>query len=212
MSLLEPAIKRAVAFVDGQNLFHHVKDSFGYRFPNFDVLKLSEHMCSTRAWNLSQVRFYTGVPDATDNPFWNHFWSGKLASMGRQRIKVYSRSLRYRNKTVEVPGHGQHTFLTGEEKGIDVRIALDVIGLANRSEYDVAIIFSQDQDLSEVADEIRLISRQQNRWIKVSCAYPLSPTTQNRRGINGTDWIHIDRVTYDRCIDTKDYRPKISAL
>ena len=46
------------------------------------------------------------------------------------------------------------------EKGIDVRIALDVIGKAVRDEYDVAIIFSQDQDLSEVADEIRTIARQ----------------------------------------------------
>lgn len=98
--------------------------------------------------------------------------------------------------------------MTGEEKGIDVRIALDVIGLATRNEYDVAIIFSQDQDLSEVADEVRLISRQQTRWIKVACAYPLSPTTQNRRGINGTDWIHIDRIMYDGCRDDRDYRPK----
>jgi uncharacterized LabA/DUF88 family protein len=41
--------------------------------------------------------------------------------------------------------------LTGEEKGIDVRIALDVIAEAHRRAYDVALILSQDQDLSEVA-------------------------------------------------------------
>ena len=28
------------------------------------------------------------------------------------------------------------------------------------------------------------------------------------RGINGTDWIRIDRATYDACIDPNDYRPK----
>lgn len=211
MPLIEPAIKRAVTFVDGQNLFHHAKIAFGYTFPNYDILKLSERVCSSRAWNLTQARFYTGVPDVTDNQLWNHFWTGKLASMGRQGIKVYSRSLRYRNKTVEIPGHGTHTFLTGEEKGIDVRLALDVISLANRAEYDVAVIFSQDQDLSEVADEIRLIARQQDRWIRVACAYPMSPTTQNRRGINGSDWIHIDRACYDACLDAKDYRRKPAA-
>jgi uncharacterized LabA/DUF88 family protein len=43
------------------------------------------------------------------------------------------------------------TFVAGEEKGVDVRIALDVIRLAHRAEYDVALLFSQDQDLSEVA-------------------------------------------------------------
>ena len=28
------------------------------------------------------------------------------------------------------------------------------------------------------------------------------------RGINGTDWIQIDRATYEACIGSRDYRPK----
>jgi uncharacterized LabA/DUF88 family protein len=64
------------------------------------------------------------------------------------------------------------TLLSGEEKGVDVRIALDVIRLAHQREYDVALIFSQDQDLSEVAEEIWVIAREQDRWIKVACAFP----------------------------------------
>lgn len=125
--------------------------------------------------------------------------------MGRQGIVVFSRPLRYRNKVVKLPDGTSHTFLQGEEKGIDVRIALDVIGKAVRNEYDVALVFSQDQDLSEVADEIRIISRQQGRWIKIACAYPSSPTVTNKRGINGTDWIRIDKALYDGCCDPKDY-------
>ncbi|MDE2926223.1 MAG: hypothetical protein OXT71_07495 [Acidobacteriota bacterium] len=39
-----------------------------------------------------------------------------------------------------LPEGTQHSFLTGEEKGIDVRIALDVIALAHRREYDVAAV------------------------------------------------------------------------
>ena len=94
---------------------------------------------------------------------------------------------------------------------IDVRIALDVIRLAHRREYDVAIVFSQDQDLSEAALEIRAISAEQDRWIKIACAFPLSPTSRNRRGIDRTDWIPLDRATYDACIDRRDYRPRIPA-
>ncbi len=206
MTFVEPAIKRAVAFVDGQNLFHHCKDAFGYRYPNYDIQKLVECIVKAKAWNLTGVHFYTGVPDAADNPGWNRFWTNKLAAMGRQGISVFSRPLRYRNKSVKLPDGTTHTFLQGEEKGIDVRIALDIIGKAVRNEYDVALVFSQDQDLSEVADEIRVIARQQNRWIKIACAYPVSPTITNRRGINGTDWIAIDKALYDGCRDPKDYR------
>ncbi len=115
----EPAIKRAVVFVDGQNLFYAAKNAFGYAYPNFNV-----------------------------------------------------------------------------------------ISLAHQNAFDVALVFSQDQDLSEVADEIRLIAGLQKRWMKIDSAFPVSPVPHNKRGINGTDWIRIDRATYDACLDIRDYRPK----
>ena len=36
----EPPIKRAVAFVDGQNLFHAAREAFGYTYPNYNVSAL----------------------------------------------------------------------------------------------------------------------------------------------------------------------------
>lgn len=200
-------VHRAVVFVDGQNLFHAAREAFGCTYPNYDVLALATELCATQGWALAEVRFYTGIPDVSDDAFWHHFWTHKLAAMGRQGVVVFSRALRYRNRTVTLPDGTQHTFLTGEEKGIDVRIALDVIALAHRRAYDVALVLSQDQDLSEVAQEIRTIAREQHRWIKIASAYPQSPTSRNRRGINKTDWIPIDRALYDRCVDRRDYRP-----
>lgn len=107
-----------------------------------------------------------------------------------------------------MPDGSTHAFLAAEEKGIDVRIALDVIRMAHRREYDVALIFSQDQDLSEVASEVRVIAKEQERWIKIASAFPVSPAARNRRGINLTDWIQIDRITYDTCLDARDYRTR----
>jgi hypothetical protein len=75
----------------------------------------------------------------------------------------------------------------------------------------VAVIFSQDQDLSEVAEEIRTIAQEQDRWIKIVSAFPFSPTSRNRRGIEKTDWIRIDRALYGACLDRRDYRPKTSS-
>jgi hypothetical protein len=36
----------------------------------------------------------------------------------------------------------------------------------------------------------------------------VSPASANRKGIHSTDWLPIDRATYDSCLDTRDYRPK----
>lgn len=206
----EPSGKRTIAFIDGQNLFYAVKKAFGYTYPNYDPKALAERIAAPRGWTLTQTFFYTGIPDPGDDPFWNHFWTAKLAVMGTRGVETFSRTLRYRNQTVQLPDGSTSTVLVGQEKGIDVRIALDVVRLARENRYDVALIFSQDQDLSEVADEVRAISIQQARWIKVACAFPVSPTSENRRGINGTEWIRIDRVTYDGCLDPNDYRPKKS--
>lgn len=206
----EPAIKRAVAFVDGQNLFFAARQAFGYTYPNYDFPALAMAVCASNGWQLEQTRFYTGIPDASDDSFWNYFWAGKLRTLSRQGVQVFSRSLRYRNKVVRLPDGSTHAFLTAEEKGIDVRIAIDVIRLAHSNAYDVAILFSQDQDLSELCSEIRTIAREQNRWIKIASAFPVSPTTKNKRGIPNSDWLKIDRATYDGCLDTRDYRRKKS--
>ena len=207
---LEPPAKRTVAFIDAQNLFHAAKEAFGYSYPNFDPTKLAGKVCEARSWQLVETRLYTGVPAAGDNPFWNSFWSAKLAQMGREGVVTYSRALRYRNQRVRLPDGRQHTILVGQEKGIDVRLALDIVRLAHRRAYDVALVFSQDQDLSEVADELRTVAGEQGRWIKIASAYPYSPTSRNARGVNKTDWIRIDRATYEAGVDTRDYRPKAS--
>lgn len=204
--MIEPAHKRAIVYVDGQNLFHSTKDAFGYAFPNFDILPLAQQVCTAQGWDFVECRFYTGVPNPEDNRFWNTFWVKKTAQMGRTGVRIFTRPLRYRNKTVRLPDGSTQTFLTGEEKGIDVRIALDVLSGAMNRLFDVAVVFSQDQDLSEAATEVRTISQQQDRWIKVACAFPWSPAAHNKRGINNTDWLKIDRAMYDKCIDPKDYR------
>ena len=97
----EPLVKRAVAFIDGQNLYHAARESFGYTYPNFDVNALSLHICRSKGWELNQVRFYTGVPDKSDDSFWNYFWHHKLAMLGRQGVVTCSRSLRYRNQRIK---------------------------------------------------------------------------------------------------------------
>lgn len=204
--------RRTVAFFDGQNLFHAAREAFGYRFPNYDPIALAQAICTNQSWDLEQVRFYTGVPDQNDNVFWCQFWDAKLAALGtRANVHIYRRKLRYQVRTFKLADGSQHAERIGHEKGIDVRIALDIVRLAETRKFDVGLIFSQDQDLSEVADEIRLIAKLQKRWIKLASAFPTSAGVRNRRGVNGTDWIPIGKDLYDGCIDPIDYRASSSA-
>jgi hypothetical protein len=125
-------------------------------------MKLSRSVCAGHGWFLSEVRFYTGFPDAEDDPMWNRFWSKKLLAISRQGVRVFSRPLRYRDREIK--------------------------------------------DLSEVADEIRKMSAEQQRWIKMACAFPYREGGPNSRGINNSEWAPMDRAAYDACIDPFDYR------
>jgi len=204
----KPDNPQAIVFVDGQNLFWAAREAFGYTWPNYDPVGLANRMCLQKGWKLGQVRFYTGVPDASDNPFWNYFWTAKLAAVGRQpNTCIFTRSLRYRNQTVRLGDGTKHTFLVAQEKGIDVRLALDIVRLALDRHYDVAVIVSQDQDLTEAVEEVKLIARMQNRWVRLASAFPVSPAALNQRGLDKTDWIKITRADYDACLDPRDYRP-----
>ncbi len=55
----EPLVKRAVAFFDGQNLFHAAKEAFGHRFPNYDPPALAKRICQERGVGSSFKGFST---------------------------------------------------------------------------------------------------------------------------------------------------------
>jgi hypothetical protein len=81
-----------------------------------------------------------------------------------------------------------------------------MIRLAYHNEFDVGIIFSQDQDLAEAVAEVRQIARDQQRPVDLYCAFPRSHQTTNLQPIRGTTAIEIDRALYDACLDPSNYR------
>ncbi|MGH6872591.1 MAG: NYN domain-containing protein [Rhizomicrobium sp.] len=205
--MIEARHKYAMAFFDGQNLFQHAKDAFGHYFPNYDPKKLHEWVCASRGWKSNLVRFYTGVPDQLHSPMWTAYWSNRVLAMKRAGIAVTTRPLRYRDKEVEVNGE-KEIVSTPQEKGIDVRIALDLVSCALSEQFDVAVIYSQDQDLCEAVDEVKAIAKKANREIEVACAFPYGVNATSKRGIDRTTWIKIEEADYNACLDPHDYRPK----
>lgn len=199
--------KRAVVFIDGQNLFHAVKKVFGARYPNYHVNRLAESVCNRYGWRLDQIRFYTGVHRPDKNPYWHGFWERKLLSMSRAGVNVFKRHLLYQTEERILSDGTRYQFEYSKEKGVDVRIALDLIRLCYDAAFDVALIFSQDQDLSEAVEDVISLGRQQSRTVTVASAFPWDERFADRHGIRKTTNIRIRRDEYQGCIDQHDYRP-----
>ncbi len=43
-------MKRAVAFIDGQNLFYAAREAFGYSYPNYDPKALAAKVRGEQGW------------------------------------------------------------------------------------------------------------------------------------------------------------------
>jgi uncharacterized LabA/DUF88 family protein len=213
---LEPAIKSVMAFFDGQNLYRHAKDAFGYHHPNYDPVKLHKAICAERGWRPTLTRFYTGVPSQIESPMWAAYWSNRVLALKRAGVAVTTRPIRYHKEKVfdhngdpVLNDDGTQKMITvPHEKGIDVRLALDLVSLARRKQFDIALIFSQDQDLHEVVQEIWEIAKEQDRWVRVACAFPSGSNATSERGIDKTEWCPMEKEFYDQHLDPRDYRPK----
>ena len=127
--------------------------------------------------------------------------------MKRAGVDVTTRPLRYRTEYAFDENGDEKVISVPHEKGIDVRLALDIVSCAVTKQFDVAVIYSQDQDLSEVVADIKKIAKLAGRDITLASAFPSGPNASAKRGVNGTDWIPISQADYDQCLDPRDYRP-----
>ena len=194
---------RTIVLFDGQNLYHGAKDAWRpqpaigpskYSWPSYDVEKLAEALASTTPERtLTQIRFYTGVPDPTlgsTERHWHSFWTNKLRYLKSRGVETYKGRIN----------------ASGQEKGVDVRLAIDLVRLTYEKEYEVAIIVSQDWDFGPAIRLVKQIASNQGRRLIFESCFPLGPGSESDRGIPGTIWRPIDQATYDACFDPREYR------
>jgi hypothetical protein len=196
------------AFIDGYNLFKAAKKCFGYTYPNYDVKRLVNAVVAMEPGRqLTSAHFCIGIPTNLDDSENNLWWTKKLAAMGRTGVQVETRYLKRRELRVHLDGivKFDKTIPRLVEKGIDLKIGLDMVRLARSKAYDVAILFTQDGDLVEAVTEVQAIAAEQHRRIQVECAHPVAagvPCFPIKRTIPR----QITKAIYDACIDPTDYR------
>ncbi len=191
----------AIVFIDGQNLYHLAKTAWlsgvshptpPYAWPSYDVEKLANALVARQAGRtLTEIRFYTGVPNRSEDSYWHDFWSNKIRYLARRGIYVYQGKV----------NRG------GQEKGVDVSLALDLVQATHERRFDVAITVSQDSDFGPAVGLAKQIAASQNRTLSFESAFPFHRGRVSPRGVPGTTWVHIDRAMYDDCLDPRDYRP-----
>jgi uncharacterized LabA/DUF88 family protein len=171
--------ERGVLFIDGNNWYHSVKELGGLQLGKLDYAKISEKLLGPRTW--IGTRYYIGrVPQtgdrslyaaqrsflaslkATDPRISTHL--GRLESrpardqtaknllryVGNLRIRI---DPQVRADLLSIAKHGQATVLV--EKAVDVMLAVDMIVMAQRDEFDAAYLLSSDGDFTSALSAAR---------------------------------------------------------
>ena len=193
----EPALRRAFAFIDASNTRASARRAFGDAFGNFNPVALAEEVCTAQSWQLSGIAYYLGVPDVRVTEDGHYTWIKRCARWRKQGVRVFTRTLLQDEDGV------------AREKGIDVRIALDAVSQFRQNAFDVALLFSQDQDFSELAAELKSIARDEKRTVQVVSAFPASEKTPATNGISGMIPVPLDEALFSKVLDTPENRRRL---
>lgn len=198
-------MSRVIVFVDAQNFYRSARRAFfddatdPYRVGQFHPRALGSLLCSRDSdRSLAAVRLYTGRPDAYLQPAASRANVRQCQAWEQAGCYVFARQLRYPRGWPDNAG-GQRP----QEKGIDVRMALDIALLASRGEYDVAIVCSGDTDLIPAVEEV--LDGEGSAQVEV--AGWRSEHYRQRLSVEGRNlWCHwLTREDYDRVRDDTDY-------
>lgn len=144
---------RAIIFIDGNNFYHRLKyltaNSKNISLLSFDFIEFCKWLCKNN--EMIEIRYYIGaVRRQKDN--------AKSETMYANQQRLFFKLQRYNVKIIQ----GQliqHRDKSYHEKGVDVRLAVEMIRLARQNKYDIAYLLSSDTDLVPAVEEVLSLNK-----------------------------------------------------
>lgn len=133
---------RVMVFIDGSNLYHSLRDQLGRT--DLDFEKFYRKLVGDR--RLVRVYYYNAPVDQTKQP---QQYASQRRFFDRMRRLPYLEMrlgrLVYRNWPTAQP----------YEKGIDIKLATDMLVHAFRGNYEVAVLVSGDTDFGDALQAVK---------------------------------------------------------
>lgn len=203
---------RAVVFIDGNNWYHSLK---GARVAALDYAKISTKLAGLRIW--VGTRYYIGQVSQVGNPQLYAEQRRFLSGLGQQDARISVHLGRIEERRVEndaakelleylsqLPGridsriyhelvalgtkHRKARVMV--EKAVDVMLAVDLVVMAERNEYDTAYVLSADGDFTHAVQFVRGMGK---RVFAVSASHG----AQLAAAVNA--FIHVDAAWFVDC-------------
>ena len=145
---------KAVIFIDGNNFYFKLKKlsltvGEGFSLLDFDFYGFCKWLVEPNI--LSEARYYIGAVRRQDN-------SEKSEKLYANQQRLIGK-LQQQKVGVILGNLIQHPDKSFHEKGVDVRIAVEMIRLARQDKFDIAYLLSSDTDLVSALEEVQSIGK-----------------------------------------------------
>lgn len=142
-------MKKNYLFVDGSNLYAGQYELFGpdkyLEFPNF-IKSLEKKLKSA----FDKIYFYTSFSPKPDYPT-------KKQKEYLKNEALFYRSVKKTKNTIFFKGYRSR--MSGKEKEVDVKLAVDIVDFAHRNYYQQIFILSGDADFMEALFAVRRLQK-----------------------------------------------------
>ncbi len=184
-------MEKVHVFIDGANFYHLVLKKLGIDEALFDFDKFAVFLANGRKISEMGKRFYIGsVPEkegdikskeamAKQTSLFTILksadWEIKTSKLRKrtEEIPIDGRVFDYKN--LQKLGIKSIKFERLREKGVDVKLATDLIVGAVDGQYDTAILVSSDSDLIPAIDWVRHRKQKKVEYIGFSIADEINP-------------------------------------
>ncbi|MEN6645130.1 MAG: NYN domain-containing protein [Armatimonadia bacterium] len=209
-SPLAPSRQNVVFFIDGMNLWHECERKFHHGNVHPDLL--AAQFLGTR--HLKQIRFYCGIDNPRERPTRHASRTRQHKSFEAKGVYVWTNTMKYSDREAVVEGvppcqcgfRKSRMVRDAREKGIDLRIALDMLRMARHGEFDVAVLVSADNDMKQVVDELKRLADEIGRKIAVENVVVWDEGNKKYPRIPGCSRYHIvNDAVFQIIKDTDDY-------
>lgn len=140
--------EKVVFFIDGSNLYHKLKDLQITNTSDFNYEGLCQKLARDR--EIVSRCYYVGAIRAKEN-------DAKGQDLRANQLNLFN-NLQKQGFSIE---KGNFLFNGGKyhEKGVDVKLAVDLLVGAYEKKWDVAIVISSDSDLNPAIQKVKQLKK-----------------------------------------------------
>jgi len=171
-------MERVVIFIDGSNFYHGLRKYLNIGSVKLDFL--AKILCERRVH--IATRYYTAPLRQYEDPigytnqqrYLQHLRNtpkvdvilGRFSKRAHKEIICQNCKKRVKPR-MACPLCKAIISARSQEKGVDVKLAVDMLSLAHKDKYDIAILISEDGDFVKAVEAVRELGKQvENAYFK----------------------------------------------